>query len=148
MGAYSRVWSTDSVLTATSVPLGLTPPSRIFSFIFGSSQYYYDIITHYSLYWTSQLVFFFAREKGKGSQFFHLNPDPCQILTKVAVSPSDASSRCRLSHPRHSHSPHRQHPFPTTRRPLRPTSLSSQTPVEMGCFQPIFLHICNFVCYA
>jgi hypothetical protein len=71
------------VLTATSVPLGLTLSSRIFPFFFGSPRYYYDIIRHFSLYLK---LFFFLRGK-KGSQFFHLNPDPCQILTKVAVAP-------------------------------------------------------------
>ena len=120
-----------------------------FAYIFFHFWFFSILLRHYKALLPVldfQLVFFLRRKKA--SQFFHLNPDPCQILTKVAVSPSDASSRCRLSHPCHCHSPHRQHPLPTTRRPLRPTSLSSQTPVEMGCFQPIFLHICNFVCHA
>jgi hypothetical protein len=120
-----------------------------FAYIFFHFWFFSILLRHYKALFPVPDIptCFFSRRK-KGSQFFHLNPDPCQILTKVAVSPSDASSRCRLSHPRHSHSPHRQHPHPTTRRPLRPTSLSSQTPVEMGCLQPVFLHICLFVCYA
>ncbi len=85
MGAYSPVCHSGSVLTATSVPLGLSLPSHIFSFFFGSSQYYYDIIRRYSLYRTSQTCFFLRGKKA--SQFFHLNPDPCQILFKVAVAP-------------------------------------------------------------